>query len=296
MAVLAGYEIGRIGLGTMALAVEGRPSRDHAIEVIHAALDAGVRYVDTAWSYYLPTQPGSGLPGDLGYGESLVAEALSSWNGPRDDVLVATKTGWRRTLDDHGRYGWRADARPETMLADVHQSMQRLGVDSIPLLYSHCDDPQLPYERQMMALRSFVDEGLVRHVGISRVGVADIDIASSILGDSLVAVQNQFSPVYRDPERTLGHVCDMGRAFVCFSPLGGFLDPVDDSLLDRFREVAARRHCSYQRVALAWELARDPHVIVIPSARTVEEVVDNVAANQLKLDFDELAFLDGMPV
>ena len=137
MTVLAGYGIGRIGLGTMALAVEGRPSRDVAVDVIHAALDAGVRYLDTAWSYYRPSVPGCGLARDLGYGELLVRDALSTWDGPRDEVLVATKTGWRRTLDESGHYGWLADARPETMMADVHQSLRRLGVDSIALLYSH---------------------------------------------------------------------------------------------------------------------------------------------------------------
>ena len=294
MTVLAGYGIGRIGLGTMALAVEGRPSLDVAVDVIHAALDAGVRYLDTAWSYYRPSVPGCGLARDLGYGELLVRDALSTWDGPRDGVLVATKTGWRRTLDESGHYGWLADARPETMMADVHQSLRRLGVDSIALLYSHCDDPQLPYEEQMTALRSLVDEGLVRYVGISRVGVEDIDIARSVLGDRLVAVQNQFSPIWPDPEGTMSRVCDMGHRFVCFSPLGGFLDPIDVSRLEPFRRVARRRGCSYQRVVLAWELARDPGVVVIPSARTVDEVRDDVAAASLRLDAAELAYLDEM--
>ena len=93
-ATLAGYEIPRLGMGTMALAIEGRPSnRNQAIETIHAALDAGVRYLDTAWSYYLPSAPGTGEPEDMGYGEYLVRDALHSWHGPKDQVLVATKTG-----------------------------------------------------------------------------------------------------------------------------------------------------------------------------------------------------------
>ena len=96
-ATLAGYEIPRLGMGTMALAIEGRPSnRNQAIETIHAALDAGVRYLDTAWSYYLPSAPGTGEPEDMGYGEYLVRDALHSWHGPKDQVLVATKTGWLR--------------------------------------------------------------------------------------------------------------------------------------------------------------------------------------------------------
>ena len=154
-ATLAGYEIPRLGMGTMALAIEGRPSnRDQAIETIHAALDAGVRYLDTAWSYYLPSAPGTGEPEDMGYGEYLVRDALHSWHGPKDQVLVATKTGWLRTLDGNGNYGWQADARPETMIANAKESARRLGVDTLDLLYSHCNDPQVPYEDQMGALKA----------------------------------------------------------------------------------------------------------------------------------------------
>ena len=91
---LAGFTIPRLGMGTMALAIEGRPDRDTAIRTIHAGLDAGVRYLDTAWSYYLPSEPGTGTAKDLGYGEKLVRDALASWDGPRDEVLVATKTGY----------------------------------------------------------------------------------------------------------------------------------------------------------------------------------------------------------
>ena len=125
-ATLAGYEIPRLGMGTMALAIEGRPSnRNQAIETIHAALDAGVRYLDTAWSYYLPSAPGTGEPEDMGYGEYLVRDALHSWHGPKDQVLVATKTGWLRTLDGNGNYGWQADARPETNLLYLLLRLQR---------------------------------------------------------------------------------------------------------------------------------------------------------------------------
>ena len=96
---LAGFTIPQLGMGTMALAIEGRPDRDTAIRTIHAGLDAGVRYLDTAWSYYLPSEPGTGTAKDLGYGEKLVRDALASWDGPRDEVLVATKTGYRRTME-----------------------------------------------------------------------------------------------------------------------------------------------------------------------------------------------------
>lgn len=292
MTMLAGYDVPRLGLGTMGLAVEGRPSREAAIAVIHAVLDAGTRYLDTAWSYYLPTAPGTGAPGDFGYGETLVRDALATWDGPRDEVLVATKTGWRRTWDlATGRYGWVADVRPSTMAADARESARRLGVDTLDLLYSHCDDPQLPYVEQMEALRDLVDAGVARYAGVSRVGVEDIDIARRILGDRLVAVQNMYSPAFPDLEGTFAHVRALGLAFVCFSPLGGFLDPVDEKSFSAFDEVSRGRGCSRQRVVLAWELARDPGLFAIPSARSVAEARDDRAAADLRLTEEELALL-----
>ena len=164
--------------GTMALSIEGRPDRATAIGTIHAALDAGVRYLDTAWSYYLPSEPGpdgTGVPRDFGYGEMLVHAALASWSGPRDEVLVATKTGYRRTLEvtnrdaedpqqspgdgasasaserQHlqaaaaGTGGWPTRAR-RRMIRDAKESALRLGIDALDLLYSHGPDPAVPYE------------------------------------------------------------------------------------------------------------------------------------------------------
>ena len=294
MSELAGYDIPRLGMGVMALSIEGRPAnRAQAVDTIHAALDAGVRYLDTAWSYYLPSRPGTGEPEDMGYGEYLVRDALASWQGPRDEVLVATKTGWLRTLDKAGRYGWQADARPETMIAQAKESARRLGVDALDLLYSHCNDPAVPYEEQMEALKTLVDEGVARHVGVSRVGGEDIEMAHRILGERLVAVQNQFSPVYRDPEHTMETCERLGLAFVCWSPLGGFLDPFNRHLFDRFREVAAVHGCSYQRVTLAWELARYDRLFTIPSAREPGEIEDSFKATDLTLGENELSYLEG---
>lgn len=99
---LAGFAIPRLGMGTMALAIEGRPDRDTAIRTIHAGLDAGVRYLDTAWSYYLPSEPGTGTAEDLGYGEKLVRDALTSWNGPEmkcwSPRKLAIDAPWRSPL------------------------------------------------------------------------------------------------------------------------------------------------------------------------------------------------------
>lgn len=295
LADLAGFRVPRLGMGCMALSIEGRPDRAVALDTIHAALDVGVRYLDTAWSYYLPSAPGVGTPADLGYGERLVHDAVRTWDGPRDDVMVATKIGWRRTLDARGNYGWRADAAPETIVAQTKESARRLGVDSFDLLYSHCDDPAVPYADQMGAFRRLVDEGVVRHVGISRVDCDDIDVAQGVLGEHLVAVQNQFSPSHPDTEGTMGRCAELGLAFVCWSPLGGFLDPIDRSAYEPFREVAADLGVSYQRVVLAWELACYDRLITIPSARNPHEIRDSFAATNLMLGVRELSRLPRVP-
>ena len=314
---LAGFTIPRLGMGTMALAIEGRPDRDTAIRTIHAGLDAGVRYLDTAWSYYLPSEPGTGTAEDLGYGEKLVCDALALWDGPRDEVLVATKTGYRRTCEavaatdgthavgadesrpqsQHlqaagSRYGWIADSRPETMIRDAKESALHLGVDTLDLLYSHGPDPEVAYEDQVGALKQLLNEGVIRYAGISRVDNAQIDIAREILGDKLIAVQNQFSPSHPDPEHTMEHCAELGLAFVCWSPLGGFLDAYDQRAYDPFRTVAGNHDCSYQRVVLAWELSRYERLFTIPSARNPQEINDSFAATELTLTQDELAMLN----
>lgn len=308
MGELAGFAIPRLGMGTMALAIEGRPDRDTAIRTIHAGLDAGVRYLDTAWSYYLPSQPGTGTAEDLGYGEKMVRDALASWDGPRDEVLIATKTGYRRTMEAPNvaeneperphlqavgsQYGWMADSRPETMIRDAKESALHLGVDTLDLLYSHGPDPEVAYEDQVGALKQLLDEGVIRYAGISRVDNAQIDIAREILGDKLIAVQNQFSPSHSDPEHTMEHCAELGLAFVCWSPLGGFLDAFDQRAYDPFRTVAGNHGCSYQRVVLAWELSRYERLFTIPSARNPQEINDSFAATELTLTQDELAMLN----
>lgn len=308
MGELAGFAIPRLGMGTMALAIEGRPDRDTAIRTIHAGLDAGVRYLDTAWSYYLPSQPGTGTAEDLGYGEKMVRDALASWDGPRDEVLIATKTGYRRTMEapnvaeneperQHlqaagSQYGWMADSRPETMIRDAKESALHLGVDTLDLLYSHGPDPEVAYEDQVGALKQLLNEGVIRYAGISRVDNAQIDIAREILGDKLIAVQNQFSPSHPNPEHTMEHCAELGLAFVCWSPLGGFLDAFDQRAYDPFRTVAGNHGCSYQRVVLAWELSRYERLFTIPSARNPQEINDSFAATELTLTQDELAMLN----
>jgi pyridoxine 4-dehydrogenase len=280
---LGPYTTTAVGLGEMPLTIEGKPDLEQAIETIHAALDAGCRHIDTAWAYYE-----SG--GEEQTGEKLVHQALQSWSGPRQDVLVATKVGHFRNFTD-GRPTWDVDGSPENLIRRGKESAKALGVDSIDLLYFHRPDPKVPYEQSIEAMKQLVDEGVAKTIGISNASVDQIDIALGILGDDLVAVQNQYSPVFRESEDTLAYTAEKGLAFVCWSPLGGFRKAKDDTVFEAFRQVARQHGVSYQQVVLAWELSKGRHVFVIPGAHRPATILDSLQAGELELTIDELAKL-----
>lgn len=280
---LGPFDTTAIGLGEMPLTIENNLGWAKGIETIHAALDAGCRHIDTAWSYYC-----SG--GEEQTGEKLVREAMDSWKGPKDEVLIATKVGHYRNFTD-GVPTWGKDGKPEHLIRYAKQSAQTLGVDTIDLLYFHRPDPEVPYNESCEAIKQLLDEGVARWAGISNASVEQIDIARDALGDRLVAVQNQYSPIYLDTQDTLEHCAKLGIAFVCWSPLGGFRKPKDESKFDPFREVAAAHSVSYQQVVLAWELAKGDHMFVIPGAHRPETILDSLNAGDLELTDEELAKL-----
>ena len=280
---LGPFDTTAIGLGEMPLTIENNLGWAKGIETIHAALDAGCRHIDTAWSYYC-----SG--GEEQTGEKLVREAMDSWKGPKDEVLIATKVGHYRNFTD-GVPTWGKDGNPEHLIRYAKQSAQTLGVDTIDLLYFHRPDPEVPYNESCEAIKQLLDEGVARWAGISNASVEQIDIARDVLGDKLVAVQNQYSPIYLDTQDTLEHCAKLGIAFVCWSPLGGFRKPKDESKFDPFREVAAAHGVSYQQVVLAWELAKGDHMFVIPGAHRPETILDSLNAGDLELTDEELAKL-----
>ena len=274
-----------IGLGCMPLSLENNLGHDKGLETIHAALDAGCRMLDTAWAYYE-----SGKQPEAN--ERLVREALETWDGPRKDVFVATKVGHNRNFTN-GVPTWGQDGRPETLLRQGKECAQSLGVDTIDLLYFHRPDPKVPYDQSIEAMRRLADEGVARMIGVSNASVEQIHIAKRILGDRLVAVQNQFSPVYRSTLDTLQECGRLGLAFVCWSPLGGYRKVVDTSKFEPFKKVAAAHGVSYQQVILAWELAQGDNVFVIPGAHRPATILDSLKADRLRLTDDELALLDG---
>ena len=272
-----------IGHGEMPLTIENNRGHDVGIDTLHASLDAGCRHIDTAWAYYTPGE-------EEQTGEKLVREALATWKGPREEVTVATKIGLRRAWED-GKPVWPRDGKPEHLIEYGKQSAMALGVDTIDLLYMHRHDPEVPYGESIEALRQLLDEGVAQYAGVSNVTIEQLDIARSILGERLVAVQNQYSPIHLDTQDTLDYCAKLGLAFVCWSPLGGYRHPYDESKFDPFRQVAAVHDVSYQQVVLAWELAKGDHMFVIPGAHRPETILDSLKASDLELTPDELAFL-----
>jgi aryl-alcohol dehydrogenase-like predicted oxidoreductase len=274
--------VGAIGLGAMPLSTkEDRPSREDAVATVHAALDAGVTLIDTADAY-------SWDESEFGHNESLVAEALASYGPGTADVLVATKGGHTR----NGRE-WALDGSPSYLRRACEASLRRLGVEAIGLYQLHRPDPGTPWEESMGALRSLVDDGLVRMVGVSNADIAQIDVARSIVGPALVGVQNQFSPGWRFSANELAHCQAHGLAWLPWSPFGGVSAAGSlDAAAPAFAEVAAELGVSVYRVTLAWHLAQAEVVLPIPGASRPASIVDSAAAADLTLTEDQLARLN----
>ena len=274
--------VGAIGLGAMPLSTkDDRPTREDAIGVVHAALDAGVTLIDTADAYARDET-------EFGHNEELVAEALAAYGGDTSQVLVATKGGHTRKGAD-----WLLDGTPGYLRRACEDSLRRLGGDAIGLYQFHRPDPATPWEESMGGLRSLVDAGLVRMVGISNADIAQIDVARSIVGPALVSVQNQFSPGWRFSADELAHCADHGLAFLPWSPFGGVSAAGSlDATAPAFAEVADELGVSVYRVTLAWHLAQADVVVPIPGASRRESVVDSAAAADLELTPEQLRRLD----
>jgi len=279
---IADVEVSAIGLGGMPMSIEGRPDRERSITTVHAALDAGVTFIDTADAYHLHAD-------EVGHNEELIAEALRSWSGDASTILVATKGGHLRPGD--GR--WTLNGRPEYIKEAAKASLARLGGDAIGLYQFHRPDPEVPYGDSVGAVRDLLDEGVIRLAGISNANPEQIRLAQDILGGRLASVQNQFSPAFRSSAPELELTGELGIAFLPWSPLGGITNAADlGSRFEPFKDVAEARGISPQVVALAWHLAQGPHVIPIPGSSRPETIRDSVTAADVELTADELARLN----
>ena len=273
--------VSAIGLGGMPMSIEGRPDRARSIATIHAALDAGVTFIDTADAYHEHAD-------EVGHNEELIAEALRSWGGDASSVLVATKGGHLRPGDG----SWTQDGSPEHLLAAAQESARRLGVEAIGLYQLHRPDPKVPYAESVGAIRDLLDAGTIVQAGISNANPEQIREAREVLDGRLVSVQNQFSPAFRSSQPELELCDELGIAFLPWSPLGGIAKAADlGSAFAPFARVAADRGVSPQQVALAWQLALSPVVVPIPGSSRPETIRDSVQAADLELTADELAAL-----
>jgi aryl-alcohol dehydrogenase-like predicted oxidoreductase len=281
--MIGATRVSAIGLGGMPMSIEGRPDEDRSIRTIHAALDAGVTFIDTADAYHL-------LTGETGHNERLIAKALASYPGDISDVLVATKGGHLRPGDG----SWMVDGSPVHLRQAADASLKALGVDAIGLYQFHRPDPKVPYAESIGALKDLLDEGKIRMAGISNASIGQIDIARQILGDgNLASVQNQFSPAFRSSEDELAYCAELGIAFLPWSPLGGIGRAARlGTRHAAFGQVAEAHGVSPQQVTLAWMLAKAPVVIPIPGASRPESITDSARAVDLILTPAELARLD----
>jgi aryl-alcohol dehydrogenase-like predicted oxidoreductase len=275
-------QVSAIGLGGMPMSIEGRPDEQRSVATIHAALDAGLTLIDTADAYHLRAN-------DVGHNESLIARAVASYGGDTSDLVIATKGGHLRPGDG----SWTLNGSPDYLKQAAEASLKRLGVDAIGLYQFHRPDPKVPYADSIGAIRDLLDEGKIRHAGISNANPAQIRQANEILSGRLVSVQNQFSPAFRSSQPELELCAKLGIAFLPWSPLGGIAQAGElGSRFAAFAEVAKAHGVSPQQVTLAWMLAKAPVVIPIPGSSRPETIRDSVAAANLSLSADEFARLD----
>jgi aryl-alcohol dehydrogenase-like predicted oxidoreductase len=275
-------QVSAIGLGGMPMSLEGRPDERQSVDTIHAALEAGVTFIDTADAY-------SRDDSDVGHNESLIANAVASFGGDTSEVLIATKGGHTRSSDG----GWGLNGSPEYLKQACEASLKRLGVDAIGLYQFHRPDPKVDYADSVGAIRDLLDAGKIRYAGISNADPAQIRLANEILGGRLASVQNQFSPAFRSSEPELALCAELGIAFLPWSPFGGLGQAGElGNRFAPFAKVGEAHGVSPQQVCLAWLLAKAPEVIPIPGSSRPETIRDSAAAVHLTLSADELAELD----
>jgi aryl-alcohol dehydrogenase-like predicted oxidoreductase len=260
-----------MGFGAMRLTGRGiwGPPADRAesIRVLRRAVELGVNFIDTADSYGPQVS------------EEIIAEALHPYPA---GLVIATKAGLERPGPDQ----WTPNGRPEYLRRQLEGSLARLRLDRIDLWQLHRIDPTVPAGEQFDAMREFQRQGLVRHVGLSEVHVADIESARRTL--EIVSVQNRYNVLEREWEGEVDHCEREGMAFLPWFPLSaGTLDEGGPLM-----RVAQRQGATVYQVALAWLLARSPAMLVIPGTSSVGHLEENVAAAEIGLTVEDLAELD----
>ncbi|WMJ68102.1 aldo/keto reductase [Stenotrophomonas sp. 24(2023)] len=293
----SGLKVSALGLGCMGLSHAYGPATDRAsaTALLHAAVERGVTFFDTAEVYGPYTN------------EELLGHALAPY---RDQLVIATKFGFRNAQADTG-----LDSRPENIRAVAEASLKRLRTDHIDLFYQHRVDPNVPIEDVAGTVRDLIAEGKVRHFGLSEASAATVRRAHAV--QPVAAVQSEYSLWWREPERELlPALQELGIGFVPFSPLGrGFLTGAisadstfaendfrntlprfaaearraNQALVDRIITLAAGKGATPAQVALAWLLAQAPWIVPIPGTTKVPRLQENLEALQVQLSEDDQA-------
>ena len=297
-------EVSAIGFGCMGMSFGYGPAGDkqEMISVLHAAVERGVTFFDTAEVY-----------GPL-VNEELVGEGLAPFRGK---VVIATKFGWEANPDDGGK--WNAlNSRPEHIKQVAEGSLKRLKVDAIDLFYQHRVDLNVPIEDVAGAVKDLIREGKVKHFGLSEAGAQTIRRAHAV--QPVAALQSEYSLFWREPERTVMPTLEeLGIGFVPFSPLGkGFLTGKIDSdtkfdsadfrntvprfspenrkanqaLVDVISSFAEQKKATPAQIALAWLLAKKPWIVPIPGTTKLARLEENLGAAKVELSSDDVRALE----
>ena len=293
-------EVSAIGLGCMGMSFGYGPAKDknEMMSLIRAAVERGITFFDTAEVYGPFTN------------EELVGEALAPF---REQVVIATKFGFKPASTGDARWS-ELDSRPEHIKEVADASLKRLRTDVIDLFYQHRVDPGVPIEDVAGAVKELIQQGKVKHFGLSEAGVQTIRRAHAV--QPLTALQNEYSLWFRDPEEeVLSTLEELGIGFVPYSPLGrGFLTgkinenttfdssdfrnilprftpearKTNQALVDLLGEIAKRKKATPAQIALAWLLAQKPWIVPIPGTTKLHRLEENIGAAAIELTADDL--------
>ena len=295
-----GLEVSAIGLGCMGMSFAYGPPKDknEMVALLRGAVERGVTFFDTAEVYGPFTN------------EELVGEGLAP---VRDQVVIATKFGFKPDSKPETRWS-NLDSRPEHIKEVAEASLKRLKTDVIDLFYQHRVDPDVPIEDVAGAVKELIDEGKVRHFGLSEAGVQTIRRAHAV--QPVTALQNEYSLWWRQPEEeVLPALEELGIGFVPYSPLGrGFLTgkldenttfdssdfrnmlprftpearKANQALVDLLGEIAKRKKSTPAQIALGWLLAQRPWIVPIPGTTKLKRLEENIGAAEIELTSDDL--------